>query len=145
LSELENPNSEKIASLQANIIDKVLQDRPEDLIRQKERLKNLAVDPRPGVRQTAMWALGRSNDLRSCRILIDALRDSDPQVAIEASVSLRILSRKLRGIGLTDGEFKPEQEYTAWNAWYRSVRPYDERDDLIRYNPDRDNSASGAR
>jgi len=132
LIELEKPDSDKIASAQADIIDKILQERPDDLVKHKDRLVKLAEDPRPEVRQTVMWALGRTNDLRVCKTLIESLKDPSEDVAIEASISLRILSRQLRGVGLADEEFKPAAEYNAWTAWYRSIRPYEERDDLLR-------------
>jgi len=132
LMELEKPESGKVEAVQNTLVEKVLTERPEELVKHKDRLVKLAVDRRAAVRQTAMWAIGRTNDLRMCPILIEGLKDKDPEVANEASISLRILSRQLRGLTSGEGEFNAESEYQAWTKWYRSVRPYEERDDLVR-------------
>lgn len=132
LVQLEKSGTGDITNIQSDVIDKILQERPDDLVNHKDKLAKLAVDPRPNVRQTAMWALGRTNDLRVCKILIEALKDKNEDVANEASISLRILSRQLRGIGNFEGPFDAAKEYNAWSTWYRTIRPYDERDDLFR-------------
>ena len=132
LSSLENPETKNTELVQNQIMDKILNERPEDLIGQKDKLLTMAKDPRPDVRIVAVWALGRTSDLRICPTLIESLKDKDEGVAVEASNSLRILSRQLRGILPPTENFDAAAEYAAWSKWYRSVRPYEERDDLLR-------------
>ena len=132
LAELENPRSEKVEQAQASLVENVLLNRAE-LVGQTDRLKKLAVDPRAEVRRTAMWALGRSGELRLAPLLIDGLRDADPDVWTEARNGLRVLSRRLAEFGQPDGELDDKArlgEHARWKTWYLSVRPYDERDDL---------------
>ncbi|MFO1019644.1 MAG: HEAT repeat domain-containing protein [Planctomycetales bacterium] len=133
LAELEKPSSTHVEAVQTAIVDKILTERPQELIKQKDRMKKLARDPRPEVRLTAMWALGRTNDLTVAPVLIQGLKDPDESVGMEARNSLRILSRNLRGLKREiEDKFEPQQEYKVWMEWYRSIRPYNERDDLIR-------------
>ena len=92
--------------------------------------------------------MSRGDDLRVAPLLIARLRDSDLDVAVEAHAGLCYLSRKPRGLGASlsplDGVAEDAGEdvraaaiekwrreaTTQWNGWYRTVRPYDERDDL---------------
>jgi hypothetical protein len=148
LANLETPDVVDIEAAQAALVESVQLGDRETLIGQKDRLIKLVRDPRVEVRRTALWALGRSEDLRIAPLLIDALADPDIDVAIEARNALCTLSRKPEGLGLSHdpwaglkGDATDQQRKAAadawksdahrkWRQWYRSIRPYDERDDL---------------
>lgn len=156
LNELEKPTTNKIASVQSAVLERVQIGNHEELIGQTDRLLRLAKDPRPEVRRTALWALGRSGDVRHVPLLIDALQDADADVMVEARNALCAISRKPQGFGSNGHPYAglPENaddaersraraewladagsEYDGtrierWQRWYFTVRPYDERDGL---------------
>lgn len=148
LAELEKVDSVDVAAAQKAIVEKVQLGDREELIKQKDRLVKLAQHPSLEVRRTAIWALGRTEDLKQAKLLIDALDDSDVDVMVEARNALCILSRKPLGFGLPETPFEevpesatPEQRQAAvkkwreklkenWGKWYYKYRPYEARDDL---------------
>ncbi len=150
LNELENPKSTKVESVQSAVLERVQLGNREELIGQTDRLTRLAKDPRADVRRIALWALGRSGDVRFAPVLIASFADSDLDVLIEARNALCTLSRKPRGFGSSGHPYaklsekekanetrrsqalgKWRTELTAkWKKWHLSVRPYDERDGL---------------
>ncbi|MGQ0634965.1 MAG: HEAT repeat domain-containing protein [Planctomycetaceae bacterium] len=133
LSELEKSQSRNIESAQQAIVDTVAVANPEALIGQKDRLLKLVGDRRVEVRRTAYWALGRTNDLRVVPVLIEGLRDTDPACIIEARNALQFISKRLSD-DMPPDEATEAQRSAAivhWKKWYLSVRPYDERDDLL--------------
>lgn len=151
LIELERSSEARVEEVQAAVVEAVQLDRPEDLIGQTERLKKLARDPRTEVRRTALWALGRSDDPKSAKWLIESLTDPDPSVVREASLGLCFLTRRIDGCGLppdplddaqmgiSEASTEAEREKVfenwkiesrkRWTVWYEKNRPYDERDD----------------
>lgn len=147
LASLQNPGSVDLLAAQSDLIEQIQLGDREDLIGQKEMLVKLIQHPHGEVRRTAAWALGRTNDLRLARYLIDALEDPDLGVMIEAHASLAWLSRRFDGFGLPANPLDPldanasEQErQTAirgwrvrarreWGNWYLRVRPYSDRGD----------------
>lgn len=133
LAELENVQSQSVESAQAGLVETVLTEDPEVLIGQKDRLLKLAKDRRPEVRRTVYWALGRTSDLTVAPILIAGLEDNDLSCMIEARNALRFLSKRLNAIDLPDEPTDQQraQAIAQWKKWYQSVRPYDERDDLV--------------
>lgn len=155
LAELANPDSLKIDAVQATVVETVQLGNREELIGQKELLKQLVDDPRAEVRRTALWALGRCDDLGLVPLLVDALEDPDVDVVIETRNALCTLTRQPNGIEepsrLRDSPFAdlPEnasdgqraerfQEWRAevvrrWRGWYLKNRRYDERDDLLQW------------
>lgn len=152
LAELENVKA-PVESVQKAIVESVQLGDREALISQVDRLKTLARHPRPEVRRTALWGLGRSRDLRLVPLLIKALDDSDVDVVVEANNALCFLSRRADGVGMNpnpldalDEEATAEDRTAAlngwradavkrWRAWYLTVRPYDERHDLTEPKP----------
>lgn len=139
----------KLQQLEKAVIQTVRSGHREQLIGQVDRLKKLVASPSPEIRRIALWSLARSNDLTVAPLFIDRLQDGDLDVAIEANQGLCILSRKLKGVGVADDPLKgirdqrPAEELKeianrwrkqaadGWRAWYLSVRPYSERDDLL--------------
>lgn len=151
LIELERSADAKVLEAQAAVVESIQLDQPEDLIGQVDRLRKLANDPRGEVRRTAVWALARSGDISTAKLLINALMDPDASVVREASLGLTILSRRPEGCGLPidpgdDTQMGIKDEATEderkavvskwqrdskkrWTDWYMKTRPYDERDD----------------
>lgn len=156
LAELEKTQDVSIAEVQKTLLESVDLDQRDKLVGQLDRLKQLAVDPRADVRQTAIWAIGRSGEVRMAPLLIAALKDVNVDVIREASYGLTVLSRKPSGVTDEKGKLiavEPleglEEDVSdevrqahletwlavilpAWNKWYSSVRPYEERDDRLQ-------------
>jgi hypothetical protein len=146
LSELENPKSAEVESVQQAIVDTVQIGDREKLIGQKDRLKKLAHDRRPEVRRTAIWALGRCATVHDALVLVKALDDSEINVVIEANNALCWLSRRPNGFGrsadpvadLAESATERQrhdavQSWRAqvrkdWREWFDQVAPYSQRD-----------------
>ncbi len=144
LADLANPDNYDVSEAQQQLVQQVQLGNREELTGQKELLVELAKDPRVEVRRTAMWALGRCEDVRLARILIEGLKDPDFAVAVEAYNALCTLSRRPQGLGPPPPEWQDDQPpdpaavekwrqeaVEAWTKWYLEVRPYDERDDPL--------------
>lgn len=134
LAQLENPQVPLLESTQAEIVEQVVIGERAKLIGQIDRLKRLAKHPDAEVRRTAMWALGRSDDLRLAPILIHGLKDTDIDVFVEARNALRCLSRQVEDFGLKEGpldQASRQKEWQKWTDWYKTIRAYEERDDSI--------------
>lgn len=134
LAQLENPLLPLLETTQAEIVEQVVIGKREELIGQIDRLKKLARHKDADVRRTAFWALGRSDDLRVAPILIQGLKDSDVDAYVEARNALRCLSRQVEDFGAKEEPLDAatrERELAKWKDWYKSIRAYDERDDLV--------------
>jgi hypothetical protein len=132
LAQLENPAVLDVESGQTELVEQVSTEQIRAIVGQKDRLLKLARDRRPEVRRTAFWALGRSNDLTVAPVLIQGLLDSEAECVVEARNALQFLGRRPIPEPPTDEptEGQKQAAHKAWRAWYLSVRPYDERDDL---------------
>lgn len=89
------------------------------------QMKELVSNPDPEARQAAVRALGKSNNLDCVPLLIYALTDPDPMIALAANDGLKNLSRRLSDFGLKDG-FTEAQRTLAiqrWKDWYLTLRP----------------------
>lgn len=131
LAQLENPQIPLVESAQSEIVEQVIIGDRKKLIGQIDRLKKLATHPEPEIRRTALWALGRSDDLRMAPILIAALKDSNIDVFVEARNALRCLSRRVEDFSQKDNPTDPaarERERQKWLTWYKQIRDYDQRD-----------------
>ena len=134
LGQLENPQMPLLETTQAEIVEQVVIGDRKALIGQTDRLKKLARHKDPEIRRTALWALGRSDDLRLAPILMEGLRDTNIDVYVEARNALRCLSRQVEDFSAKEEPIDAatrEQELAKWKVWYKSVRAYDERDDLV--------------
>jgi hypothetical protein len=153
LADLEKVQDVSVAEVQQAILESVNLDDRDQLVGQVARLKRLAGDPRAEVRRTALWAIGRSGEIKLAPLLIAGLSDVDVDVIREASYGLTVLSRKPTGIidakeklisvepleGVAEDATPEDRQkhldawladaLPAWKKWYFSVRPYDERDD----------------
>lgn len=148
LAQLEDPASANLDSTQETLVETITLGNREELIKQKDRVLKLIDARTPDVRRTAIWALSRTNDFRMAPHLIQALKDPDLSVRIEARNGLCTLSRKIRGLGMPEDpladvpEDLNEKERTAiadqwseeatrrWQKWYNSVKPFDEKFNL---------------
>ena len=89
------------------------------------QLRHLAGATSAEARLQVVDALGKSGDIHQAPLLIYALTDPDPEIVMAARNSLRRLSRRLDGFGLSD-QPNPIQIKNAiedWQNWYRAVRP----------------------
>jgi HEAT repeat protein len=102
-----------------------LSDDPQQRERELERLRRLVSDEDFTVRLAALKALHNTRELDNVPVFIFALGDPDPRVVRQARDSLRLLSRKINGFGLsdepTDGAKLEAME--RWKQWYLSIRP----------------------
>lgn len=155
LLELENPKSLQVESAQAALVEAVQYGERTALVGQTERLKRLMADPRPEVRRTAVWALGRTADLSTARLLVEALNDSNVDVLVEARNALCWISRRPDGMGLPanpleglpkDADARQRQAaiekwkkraIARWQGWLLEVRPYNQRNDLMEAQSER--------
>ncbi len=149
LLELENPRSLNVESAQAALVEALQYGDRKSFVGQTERLKPLVADPRPEVRRTAVWALGRTGDLSTAGLLVEALNDSEVDVLVEARNALCWISRRPRGMGLPANPLHdlPQdanaqqrqaavdkwkaQALSRWRTWLFSARPYNQRNDLL--------------
>ncbi|MCY2966183.1 MAG: HEAT repeat domain-containing protein, partial [Planctomycetota bacterium] len=132
LGELEKLDSSQIEAAQEAIIDTILTEDPEALVGQQKRLQALSRDRRPEVRRTAVWALGRTNELSAIPFLLERLEDVDLTVIVESRNALRFMTRKPDFLELNESPTPEEIAEIVKQAkkWYLTVRPYGERDDL---------------
>lgn len=151
LSDLSNQDPEALFAAQEAIVEKIQLGDRKELLGQVDRIRKLITNENPEIRRTAVWALGRSGDLRDAYLLINALEDTDVDVLIESYNALSYLSRKISGVGIPsnpleslEGTPNPSQAQIdatvdrwrrealkRWSAWYFRVRPYEERNDLF--------------
>lgn len=149
LTDLSKLDPDSIAEAQAAIVEKIQVGSREELLGELDRIRTLITHSDPELRRTAVWALGRSGDLKDANLLINALNDFNVDVLIEAYNSLSYLSRKIDGVGMDSNpyselnEFPTQEQKNAamaawkkealkrWGDWYLRVRPYAERNDIF--------------
>ncbi len=148
LAELTKAGGDDLFEVQEKIVAKIQLGDRSDLVGQTEQLVTLLQHPDPQIRRTAMWALGRSDNLNLVRHAIQALlEDPDADVLVEAHNALCWFARRPNGFGLPDNPFDglpPDasddkkraavgqwrtRAIQAWGKWYLRVCPYEERDD----------------
>ncbi len=135
--------------VQEQIVEKVQLGNREDLIGQVDQLVKLVDHPDPGIRQTVVWALGRTGNMNLAQHLIGKLSDNNLSVMIEARNSLCWISRKPLGFGFQEDPLADlsvnatkEQRQAAiaqwhknvvltWGEWYLKNRPFEDRGDAF--------------
>lgn len=150
LTELSKVDPDKLEAAQAAIVEKVQIGNREELLGQIDQIRKLINHSSPDVRRTAIWALGRSGDLKDANLLIRALQDNNVDVLVEAYNALCYLSRKITGVGLPSNPLDDlpvnasqaqidaavnrwrEEAVKRWTAWYLRIRPYEEKNDLFQ-------------
>lgn len=150
LTDFEKLDLSALEDTQTAIVEKIQLGSKEELLGEMPRIRKLIDHPNGDIRRTAVWALGRSGDLRDANLLIQRFEESDVGVVVEANNALCYLSRKLAGIGVPEDPFehlgeKPSQAQmdealaawrkdaiAKWTRWYLRVRPFDDRNDLFQ-------------
>lgn len=152
LTDLSKQDPDELFAAQQAIVEKVQLGDRKELLGQIDRIRKLITNENAEIRRTAVWALGRSGDLRDAYLLINALEDTDVDVLVEAYNALSYLSRKISGVGIPANPLAELEETNPnptqaqidatvdrwrrealkrWSAWYFRVRPYEERNDLF--------------
>ena len=154
LASLSNLGDDGIDEIQQQIVAKVQIGDREALVENKDRLIGLVDYENPDdpdhaaeVRRTAVWAIGRTNDLSLVKHLIEALDDVSFSVMVESRNALCWLARRPNGLGEANDPLdtipenaSPDQREAAitawhaetfknWGAWYLQNRPYADRGD----------------
>lgn len=147
LSSLEKANADLLEETQEELVEKVQLGDRKELIGNTELILRLLGHPTPAVRQTAVWALGRTNNLSLARHLIRALDDKDPAVRVEAHNALCWMTRNPTAFDLVADPLADVPEdapaearaaaqsawqrdaFLAWGAWYLDRRPFADRGD----------------
>ena len=133
LAVLEDPKNANFFQAQEALVETVILGDPKALVGKTDKLLKLASTKNDEVRRTAMWALGRSQDITVVPTLIQALNDPNLDTMVEARNALRFISKQIDGFGLPAQPSDKERERAVarWKKWYLTVRPYDEQDDLL--------------
>ncbi len=133
LAVLEDPKNANFFQAQEALVETVILGDPKALVGKTDKLLKLASTKNDEVRRTAMWALGRSQDITVVPTLIQALNDPNLDTMVEARNALRFISKRIDGFGLPAQPSDKEREraIASWKKWYLTVRPYDEQDDLL--------------
>ncbi|RLS58126.1 MAG: hypothetical protein DWH91_03325 [Planctomycetota bacterium] len=152
LAALNDPDSLAVGDTQSEFVEQIQLGDKSQLIGKKELLIQLVASPNPEVRQTAVWAIGRSGNLSLARYAVSALEDKDTAVMIEAHRALCWTARKPKAFKLPDDPLDglppdagPDQQAAAvdawrrqavrlWGEWYLRNRPYAERGDEFETN-----------
>lgn len=147
LASLEKANVDALEETQEELVEKIQLGDRKELVGNTELILRLLKHPTPAVRQTAVWALGRTNDLSLARYLVRALEDKDPAVRVEAHNALCWITRNptahdIPADPLADvPEDAPAEAraaaqaawardaFLAWGAWYLDHRPFADRGD----------------
>lgn len=140
---------ENLDEVQKQIVEQVQIGNREELIGQVDQLLKLVDHPDPGIRQTVVWALGRTGNMNLAQHLIDKLSDEDLIVMTEARNALCWISRKPLGFGFPEDPLidlsdraTDEQKAAAiaqwhknvvltWGEWYLKNRPFEDRGDAF--------------
>lgn len=147
LAALDSAGDLEVADVQEQFVEQVQVGDRQALIGQTDLLIKYLTHVNPEIRRTAVWALGRTDNLSLGRHLIDALDDPDLGVVIEARNALCWLARRPNGLGEAGDPMEAlapdasdEQQAAAittwridllkrWGRWYLEHRPYSDRGD----------------
>ncbi|NMC19782.1 MAG: HEAT repeat domain-containing protein, partial [Thermogutta sp.] len=121
---LESPDTERAAAaLEA------LQAMPRDearlfVAKNAEALRRLAGGDSREAKLAAIAALGNGDDLTLAPVLIDALADPDPDVALAADRALRRLTRRAdEGLAAGFDDTQRQVRIREWKQWYLAIAP----------------------
>ncbi len=125
LDSLGDPTNENFESAVAALAEMPAELAQSAVSKHAAELKKLVSNPDPEARQAAVRALGKSNHLDCVPVLIYALTDPDPMIALAANDGLKNLSRRLTDFGLKEGFTEAQRELAIqkWKQWYLSLRP----------------------
>lgn len=147
LASLDAAGQQELADVQDQFVEQVQVGDRNALIGQTDLLLKYMTHVKPEIRSTAVWALGRADNLSLGRHLIEALSDPDLGVVTEARNALCWLSRRPNGLGeaadpldALPADASEDQQLAAivtwrmdllkkWGNWYLEHRPYADRGD----------------
>lgn len=108
----------------------LLEDLPDDqmkalLDKHGDKIRGLVGNKSPKARLVAVKGLGKSHDLKDVEVLLFALTDPVPYVAVAANESLLRIRRRPNAIILPEKFTEDERHLVIekWKAWYLSIRP----------------------
>lgn len=125
LQKLADPNDPKFEEAVRGMEEQSLVEEGDTMTEMQKRLRKMAEGKSPEARAAALRLLGRTRDLDNVPLLIESLRDEDPQITVAATDALRFISRKFSPAGQYVGENidARAEAIKFWKAWYREVRP----------------------
>lgn len=153
LEQLSSVDDLEIEEVQKAIIEKVQVGDREKLIQERDTIIKIVDNKNPDIRRTAVWALGRTENVRDARLLIGRIKNDDNvDVIVEARYALCSLARRpngfnIRALPFGEGEYDSMTEeqrqkhiaewrkelFEKWSGWYLAVRPFEERDDIAPF------------
>lgn len=147
LASLDSAGELEVADVQEQFVEQIQIGDRNALIGQTDLLIKYLKHVNPEIRRTAVWAIGRTDNLSLGRYLIDALDDPDLSVVVEARNALCWMARRPNGLGEPGDPLESlppdataEQQAAAittwrvdllkrWGRWYLQNRPYADRGD----------------
>lgn len=147
LAALGDPRKGETIAAQNALVEKIrLGEDREALLEHADAILELAEHENWEVRRTAIWVIGRTEDLAHADLLVEALRDENLDVAVEARNALCFLTRRPLGLGQPNDPFEgvPESAtqrvreeaaekwktavHAKWAGWLAEKALYDRRD-----------------
>ncbi|HET6880489.1 MAG TPA: hypothetical protein VFI31_10060 [Pirellulales bacterium] len=131
LQKLADPNDPKFEEAVRGMEEQSLVEEGDRQTELQKRLRKMAEGQSPEARAAALKLLGRTRNLDNVPLLVESLRDKDPQIFLAATDALRFIARKFPPAGQFGGADAEAQKAAIqyWKAWYRDIRPDAEFDD----------------
>jgi len=127
LAMIANPNDPKFEEAVSGLASQSLAGDEDHLSDIQKKLREMLKESKsPEQRVAAVKLLARTRDLRQIPILLEALKDADPDVFSTANEGLRFISRKFAGPGFGGGvadEAARKETLSFWTKWYKSLNP----------------------
>jgi HEAT repeat protein len=125
LSQLDDPASPLFAGAIAGVEELARQEDEKKLSAHAERLRKLAGGDQPAARAAALRALSRTRDLSQVPLLLEALKDPDPDVYAAAIEGLEFISRRWSRTAAPppDDEASRVEARRTWTLWYQAIEP----------------------
>jgi len=129
LAMIANPNDPDFERAVSGLASQSLASDEDHLSDIQKKLRDMLKDSKsPEQRVAAVKLLARTRDLHQVPILLEALKDPEPDVFMAANEGLRFISRKFGGPGFWGGSDEPTRREAQkfWNKWYKSLNPESE-------------------
>lgn len=125
LKALGDPNDPELDFMAENPDEIQLSDDAKIRLNQLKQLRQVVRTGSPKSRLAAVKALGQSRDAQYVPLLIYALTDPDPAVALASDQALRFISRRLDVEGMKTPPDKASRDMAVarWKDWYGKIYP----------------------
>jgi hypothetical protein len=125
LKALGDPDDSELDFMADNPDEIELSGDEKERLGQLKQLRQAVRGGAPKARLAAVKALGQSRDVQYVPLLIYALTDPDPQVAVAADRALRFMSRKLDIAAMKTSPDKSSRDAAVarWKDWYMKIYP----------------------